>query len=119
MDLFPTICTAVGAGFVFFVGNKDTPEARRSILACHAAAKQVTGREDAALCHAVGQACSVVHTAGHALGFPIYELTAIVYRHGLERCAGAVEARRQEYITRLFYWSERCDAGEWAKFLRG
>ena len=92
---------------------------KRQILACHAAAKQVTGREDAALCHAVGQACSVVHTAGHALGFPIYELTAIVYRHGLERCAGAVEARRQEYITRLFYWSERCDAGEWAKFLRG
>lgn len=32
MDLFPTICTAVGAGFVFFVGNKDTPEARRSML---------------------------------------------------------------------------------------
>ena len=34
----------------------------------------------------------------HALGYPMYELSAIVYRLGLENCAEAVGQRRQEYI---------------------
>lgn len=32
MDLFPCVCTALGAGLVFFVGHKENPEARRSML---------------------------------------------------------------------------------------
>ena len=58
--------------------------AQRKILDCHALAKELGSREDIALCHAVGQACAVVHTAGHAIGYPMYDLSAIVCRLGIE-----------------------------------
>ena len=93
--------------------------AQRKILDCHAFAKEIDSKGDIALCHAVGQACAVVHTAGHAMGYPMYELSAIVYRLGIESCAEAVEQRKQEYINKLFYWNEHvCDyEGEWADFM--
>ena len=75
--------------------------------------------EDAALCHAVGQACAVVHTAGHALGYPIYELTAMVCRLGVPNCREAVEGRAEEYLDRLLYWQAHAHEapGPWAGFL--
>ena len=93
--------------------------AQRKILDCHAFAKEIGSREDIALCHAVGQACAVVHTAGHAIGYPMYDLSAIIYRLGIENCAEAVELRKQEYIGKLFYWNEHtCDYdGRWAGFM--
>ena len=57
--------------------------AQQSILACHAFAKDIDCKEDIAMCHAVGQACAVVHTAGHAIGDPIYDLTSIIYTYGI------------------------------------
>ena len=94
--------------------------AQRKILDCHAFAKEIEQKEDIAICHAIGQACAVVHTAGHAIGYPIYDLTAIIYRLGIENCAGAVEKRKQDYIDRLFYWKEHCSdyKGEWAPFMK-
>ena len=76
-------------------------------------------KEDIARCHAVGQACAVVHTVGHAIGYPIYDLTSIVYQYGIEHCVKAVEARKQEYMDRLFYWREHWKEyeGEWAEFM--
>ena len=93
--------------------------AQRKILDCHAFAKEIDSKEDIALCHAIGQACAVVHTAGHAIGYPMYELSAIVYRLGIESCAEAVEQRRREYINKLFYWNEHIDdyEGEWVDFM--
>ncbi len=93
--------------------------AQRKILDCHAVAKELTDKADMALCHAIGQACAVVHTAGHAMGYPMYDLTALVYRHGLDGCAEFVEARKQEYITRLLDWSanEKDEERTWASFL--
>ena len=93
--------------------------AQRKILDCHAFAKVITCKADIAQCHAVGQACSVVHTAGHAIGYPVYDLTSIVYRLGIEACAEAVERRKQAYIDRLLYWKEHaCDEQrEWAAFM--
>ena len=38
------------------------PVAKKAILECHAMAKELTDIADIALCHAIGQACSVVHT---------------------------------------------------------
>ena len=94
--------------------------AQRKILDCHAFAKELDSKEDIALCHAVGQTCAVVHTAGHAMGYPMYELSAIVYRLGIENCREAVELRKQEYIEKLFYWNEhgRNYEGRWADFMR-
>ena len=93
--------------------------AQRKILDCHALAKELDSKENAALCHAVGQACAVVHTAGHAMGYPMYELTALVCRYGLGGCSEFVEARKREYISRLIYWVEHEKDGErtWAAFL--
>ena len=93
--------------------------AQRKILDCHAFAKEIDSREDIALCHAIGQACAVVHTAGHAIGYPMYDLSAIIYRLGIESCAEAIEQRKREYINKLFYWNEHTGdhEGEWAEFM--
>ena len=93
--------------------------AQRKILDCHGFAKELTDKGDIALCHAIGQACAVVHTQGHVMGYPMYDLTSLVYRCGSEDWAPLVEQRKEEYIRRLIYWAEREKKaqGPWAAFL--
>ena len=81
--------------------------------------KKISCQEDIALCHAIGQACSVVHTVGHAMGYPIYELTALVRKYGVDGCKAVIESRKQKYIDLLNYWHENYQnyKGEWAKFM--
>ena len=106
---------ALKAAWSWARGEMRMREAQRRILDCHALAKELDDRADRALCHAVGQACSVVHTAGHALGYPVYELTAIVLMDG----AGAAARRIGEYQDLLLYWKGRepDDSSRWAGFL--
>ncbi len=101
------------------LGEVKMPVAKAAILACHAVAKENISAEAAALCHAVGQACAVVHARGHAMGFAVYELTAIARRAGTENCAPQIEARVCEYMERLQEAQARAetDPGPWAKFL--
>ena len=110
---------ALEAAWAWAAGKIKMRLAQRKILDCHALAKELDSREDIALCHAVGQACAVVHTAGHAIGYPMYDLSAIVYRLGIENCSEAVELRKWEYIDSLFYWNTHADdyEGKWAQFL--
>jgi hypothetical protein len=100
-------------------GRVKMRETQRAILNCHAVAKEIISPEDIALCHAVGQACGVVHAIGHAMGFPVYELTALVHRNGVENCAEAVEARIAHYAERVGYWREHFGdyEGDWADFM--
>lgn len=93
--------------------------AQRKILDCHAFAKEIDCPEDIAQCHAVGQACAVVHTAGHAIGYPIYDLTSILYRLGTESGREPVERRKQWYIDRLHWWESHIgdEPRTWAAFL--
>ena len=111
---------AIAASRAWATGEIKMPLAKRAILNCHAMAKELTDPADVARCHAVGQACSVVHTAGHALGYPMYELTAIVLEHGLENCRDAVEQRVMYYEQRLRYWMEyeKTCHQNWAGFLK-
>lgn len=95
---------AVDGARAWAAGKIKMPLTQRLILDCHAMAKELDNAADIALCHAVGQACAVVHTAGHALGLPMYELSAIVYRLGVDNCARSVEARVAEYIDKLTFW---------------
>jgi hypothetical protein len=100
-------------------GKTKMPAAQRAILQAHAAAKESGSLEDIALCHAVGQACSVVHTRGHAIGYPLYDLTAIVRKQGAPACKTVVEARKQTYIDRLLYWQAHHEGYPctWAPFM--
>ena len=111
---------AIDAARAWAAGEVKMPIAKQAILNCHAMAKVLTDPADIARCHAVGQACSVVHTAGHALGYPMYELTAIVLELGLEDCKEPIEQRVMYYKQRLRYWMEyekNCQQS-WAGFLK-
>ena len=111
---------AIAASRAWASGEIKMPIAKQAILNCHAMAKELTAPADIARCHAVGQACSVVHTAGHALGYPVYALTAIVLEHGLDDCRESVEQRVMYYEQRLRYWTEyeKTCHRTWAGFLR-
>ena len=110
---------ALNAAEDWAAGRIKMHTAQRKILDCHALAKELDCKADIAACHAVGQACSVVHAAGHALGYPIYDLTSIVYRTGIENCTKAVEARSRVYIDKLLYWNAHLSDWQdgWADFL--
>lgn len=112
---------ALEAARSWAAGNITMRPAQRKILDCHAFAKEIDCAEDIAACHAVGQACSVVHTAGHAIGYPIYDLTSIVYRLGIDNCQEQIELRKQAYIDRLLFRAAHMDGyqGTWAGFLSG
>ena len=108
---------ALLAAMDWAAGNVKMRFAQRKILDCHAVAKELTDMADIAACHAVGQACAVVHTVGHALGYPMYDLSAIVYRLGIENCQEEVEKRKQTYIEKLFYWQSQDQPGPWVDFM--
>ena len=112
---------ALAAAQLWAAGKVKMRQAQRKILDCHAFAKEISSKEDIAMCHAVGQACATVHTAGHAIGYPIYDLTSIVFEYGIENCAEPVELRKKEYMERLYYWRDHMNdyQGEWAEFMLG
>ena len=98
-------------------GEIKMPEAKRAILDVHAMARNMRSPADAALCHAVGQGCSCVHTLGHAMGLPVYELTAILLEGG-----DGWEARAEDAIDGYLKVLDGCDIRvseprEWAGFL--
>lgn len=101
-------------------GEVKMPAAKSAILSCHGAARETTDEVCVALFHAVGQACGCVHTPGHALGFPLYELTAIVRDRGIESCEHAVIARIADYTSVLIRAQEEAltHPGPWASFLQ-
>ena len=111
---------AIAVSRAWAAGEIKIPIAKQAILNCHAMAKELNNPADLARCHAVGQACSVVHTAGHALGYPMYELTAIVLEQGLDGCRDTVEQRVMHYEQRLRYWMEyeKTCHQNWAGFLK-
>lgn len=111
---------AVASARAWAAGEIKMPIAKRAILDCHAMAKELADPADIARCHAVGQACGVVHTAGHALGYPMYELAAIVLEHGLDNCRYSVEARTLQYMEKLLFHQEQEPnlSANWAAFLR-
>ena len=110
---------AVAAARMWAAGQVKMPFARREILDCHKAAKAADSAEDAALFHAVGQAAGTVHTVGHALGFPIYELTSLVYKYGVDACGPHVEKRCREYLDILNSKAKEADNPDfkWAEFM--
>lgn len=100
-------------------GAVKMPSARKAILACHAAAKECSDPADAARFHAVGQACSTVHTRGHAMGYPLYALTALLLETGTEDCEARILQQIESYTRQLLVCSEaKTDDTQWAPFLK-
>ena len=100
-------------------GKVKMPIAKRAILDAHAVAKEIDDREYGALCHAIGHAGGTVHVETHALGLPIYELTALVLRFGRDGYREPASEKIGYYCERLVYWQENIDKleREWADFL--
>ncbi|HIZ54683.1 MAG TPA: hypothetical protein H9671_00555 [Firmicutes bacterium] len=111
--------TAVRLSMAWAEGKIKMPEAKKAILQVHAAAKEIADPADIALCHAVGQACATVHVESHAIGLPVYELTAIVHQHGIENCGPAIADKIQYYMKCLALCAQTTDAApsRWADFL--
>jgi len=80
------------------------------------------GKSLPALCHAVAQAVSTVHTKKHALGLPIYELTAIVLAsiESSTEFEKPVGDKINYYEQRLRYRQENAELEprKWANFLQ-
>lgn len=110
---------ALEAARLWAAGGIKMPIAKKEILNCHKLAKELQSLEDTALCHAIGQACGTVHTSGHAIGFPIYDLTAVVRSYGIDHCRTPLETRKQEYIEKIMYWGSHYESysGKWAGFM--
>lgn len=98
-------------------GEIKMPEAKRFILNVHAQAKMLKDPVEIALCHAIGQGISCVHTETHALGLMFYELTALVLAH--KEYEDAVNKKVKYYEERLLYWQAHGHDEErkWATFL--
>lgn len=100
-------------------GKIKMPIAKQAILDSHTVAKEIEDNEYGALCHAIGHAGATVHVETHALGLPIYELTAIVLKYGKDDFPKPVSEKINYYYSRLLYWKENIyDLGfDWADFL--
>ena len=100
-------------------GKIKMPIAKQAILDAHAVAKTIDDSEYGALCHAIGHAGATVHVETHALGLPIYELTALVLKYGKDNFQRPVSEKINYYYHRLLYWQENTDklGLDWADFL--
>ena len=100
-------------------GKIKMPIAKQAILDSHAVARKIDDSEYGALCHAIGHAGATVHVETHALGLPIYELTAIVLKCGKDNFPKPVSEKINYYYNRLLYWQENTDklGLDWADFL--
>lgn len=100
-------------------GKVKMPIAKRAILDAHAVAKEIDDAECGALCHAIGHACGTIHVEMHAIGLPVYELTALVLRFGKDGYREPVCKKIDYYYECLVYWQENIDKFEyeWTGFL--
>lgn len=109
--------TAINA-WLWAMGKNKMYDVKSLILAVHDYAKKTDDPIVQALCHALGQGCSTVHTIKHATGLPMYEMTAMVKERGIEDLSYLLEMK-EYYIQQLL------DAGDcvsyvkmsWAKFI--
>jgi hypothetical protein len=92
-DLSPL--RAIIAARRWLSGEIKLPEAKRSILLCHDAARKAEGDPVAqAAARAIGQATSTIHSARHCVGLPLYGSLAVAYDElGIDTAWGKLEAR--------------------------
>ena len=101
-------------------GKVKMPVAKKAIHAEHNAATQIS--DDIVYCsivRAIGHAVATVHVETHAIGGPIYALTALVYENEDENAQASVAKECDRLYERLLYWESAVDTVQtsWADFL--
>ena len=95
-DLRPQ--NALTAAKNWLSGAIKLPQAKKTILECHAAAREAEANPAAqAAARAIGQSASTIHTARHCIGLALYGALAVAYDslgtntpwNQLEQCAAA------------------------------
>lgn len=101
-------------------GEVKMQVAKKALLEVHSIAKEIDDPVDIALFHAIGQGCAVVHVETHAIGLPIYELTAIVRKYGINNCEDAIKDKINLYIKNLKICEKEIKNNnlKWADFLQ-
>ncbi len=100
-------------------GKIKMPIAKHAILDSHAVAKEINDNEYGALCHAIGHAGATVHVETHAMGLPMYELTATFLKYGKDNFSKPVSEKIDYYYKQLLFWQDNTDklGLAWADFL--
>lgn len=99
-------------------GRDTMQNARKAIIDCHSMCKEDFSEQDNLYLHAIGQACSTVHTPKHVLGLPVYELTALAKLYGECNCKDAILGRKEFYITKMVFCESQVDRyATWANFM--
>jgi hypothetical protein len=111
---------AVNACRAWARGEVKMPFAKKAIHAAHNAATEIA--DDIIFCsiaRAIGHAVATVHVETHAIGGPIYALTALAYESGQDNAQPIVAEECDRLYKRLQYWESQVDAIQmpWAKFL--
>ena len=101
-------------------GSVKMPIAKKAIHAAHNAATEIA--DDIVYCsiaRAIGQAVATVHVETHAIGGPVYALTALIYESDKENAQVAVAKECDRLYERLLYWEMNVDTVKtpWAEFL--
>lgn len=94
---------ALNAARQWQAGIIKLPQARKMILECHAAARQVEGNPVAqAAARAIGQCASTIHSARHCIGLALYGALAVAYdRLGTKATWGQLEQCAAEECGRM------------------
>lgn len=114
----PVFMALYEAAWLWAKGEKKMPEVKPLILAVHGYAKKTDDPVVQALCHAMGQGCSTVHTIQHAPGLPMYELTARVKEYGTDDLSYLIEMK--DFYIRQLIDAENCVRNvkmQWASFI--
>ncbi len=84
-------------------GAIKLPQAKSTILECHAAARESEGNPVAqAAAKAIGQSASTIHSARHCIGLPLYGAIAVAYDSlGTKATWVQVEQRAAEECERM------------------
>ena len=111
---------AIEIGRAWAQGDVKMPAAKKAIHAAHNAATEITN--DIVYCavvRAIGHAVATIHVETHAIGAPIYALTAFAYANKQENTQEVVMEECDRLYKRLLYWEENIDfvREPWADFL--
>jgi len=111
---------AVETGRDWAQGVVKMQVAKKAIHAVHNAASEIA--DDLVYCsiaRAIGQAVSTIHVESHAIGGPIYALSALVHQTAPDIADAKVAEECDRLLERLRYWETHVDVEprQWASFL--